>query len=367
MISFANSLQTEAELSRLEHYLEQTFYLSERVNAFRKQKLYTMEIELSRRCDLECTYCYNASSHNNDQHADPDRCKDLLNEAAEYGIREIYWLGGEALQFPQIEDLLRHAKNLGLRNVVFTNGSRFTPGNINTLLETTEWISLHLDTIDPEVFRTLHNTKGDLAYKEFQQILAGIDLLLEMGFPADRVRFTMVLTRDSLATLRQTLEWAIWQKRFHSSTLVPLVDLGRARKGYGENSISRLELRQAYQTRAEIEGRPELLRLGPSEFCKHYDLTNCYIDVFGNVFPYVGIPDICGNIYEEKIGDTLVREFDRLSYADSVDRTTFDSHLTGFCGDCENRRFCFGTRTYSYLSGGIHSSDPMCWRNSDND
>jgi MoaA/NifB/PqqE/SkfB family radical SAM enzyme len=360
-MTLAQFKTVDYELTKLKEYLEQTFYLSERIEAFQRRRLYTLEIEVSRKCDLECTYCYNASTKTTRLNVDPNKCKKLLLEAKEYGIKEIYWLGGETLQYPHISTLLFFSKDLGLRNIVFTNGSRFNPENVEVLKKTTEWISLHLDTIDPETFAQLHNIKRSQSDNELQATFDGIDFLLRSGFQPKRIRFAVVLTMLSLPRLHETLSWAIYEKGFHTATLIPIAFLGRGKKDYEVFSPYKDKLFQAYQKRAEFENRPELLRLGPSEFCKHYELTNCYIDVMGNLFPYVGVADNYGNVYRDSLDELLSNNYEQLSYANAVDQTGFTNVVKGWCGSCDNSSFCFGTRTFSYLKGDLLLSDPMCW------
>ncbi|MFC1583492.1 radical SAM/SPASM domain-containing protein [Candidatus Neomarinimicrobiota bacterium] len=350
-----------SEMERLEYYLEEIYCLSERVEAFRKNKLYTLEIELSRQCNLECIYCYNASTKKNGQHVDPRRCMELLDEANEYGIKEIYWLGGETLLYPFIEDILCYSKTIGLRNIVFTNGTCFDNDIVRLLNDTTDWLVLHLDTLDPTLYAQLHNLTVKESENVLNIILEGVDLLLSSGFPSTRIRISVVLSRLSLPTLDKTLNWARNTKCFHSSILICPVALGRSKTSHEDIILSEDDIHYAYTCRSHIENRPELLKLGSSEFCKHYELTNCYIDVSGNVCPYVGIQGSAGNAYKSNIGDILFDNYPYLSFQNAVDKSSYKNKLEGKCGSCNNQQYCFGTRTYSFLQGDGLSSSPHCW------
>jgi MoaA/NifB/PqqE/SkfB family radical SAM enzyme len=352
---------TVEELHRLEKYLEETFYLSERIEAFKKKKLYTMEIEVTRACDLECTYCYSSSSRLSKLQMTPQQILKILNEASDYGIKEIYWLGGETLQYPYIVEMLYAAKDLGFRNVISTNGSRLSGEMIDHLLKMVDWISFHLDTIDAETFGQLHNMDKDEAEFELQSTFDGIDRLLEAGFPSKRIRLAVVLTKNSYTTLRETLAWGILTKGFHTSTLIPLAAIGYGKNDYSQSIFPPEALAEAFKIRSEIEKRPELLRLGPSEFCKHYELTNCYIDVFGFVHPYVGIDLRSNNLKNKTLSNIIDENYQSLSFSDLVNETGEQNLISGKCGSCENSKYCFGTRTYSCLINNIYDSNPLCW------
>jgi MoaA/NifB/PqqE/SkfB family radical SAM enzyme len=349
------------ELQRLEEFLEATYSIGERIEAFRARKLFTAEIEVSRRCALQCSYCYNSSTAANAHAFEPGACWRLLDELAEYGVKEIYWLGGEPFEWPYFVEALERATSLGLRNVVFTNASRLDGKAISALVKHASWLSLHLDTLDPDIFAQLHLMPRRVAEHELARTLANVDQLLAGGFLPGRIRLAIVLSNLSLPALKETLAWGIQEKNFHTANLITLASLGRGERLYKSLALNSEELHVAYNLRAEVEARKELLRLGPTEFCKHYELTNFYVDVYGNVFPYVGVTTSCGNILRMPVDRILDEQFDTLSFASCVDSTSFINRLHGICGSCENSRLCFGTRTYSLLAGDLGGEDPLCW------
>jgi len=73
-------------------------------------------LDLTRRCQLECTHCYNASGPNG-THGTMTR-EDwfgVLDQGARIGVRMIQLVGGEPTMHPDFGDLVDHALTLGLK------------------------------------------------------------------------------------------------------------------------------------------------------------------------------------------------------------------------------------------------------------
>lgn len=79
-------------------------------------------LDLTRRCQLECVHCYNASGPQGD-HGTMTRADWLtvLDQAADTGVRHVQLIGGEPTLHPDFAALLEHALGLGLNVEVYTN------------------------------------------------------------------------------------------------------------------------------------------------------------------------------------------------------------------------------------------------------
>jgi len=75
-------------------------------------------------CNLRCVHCINASGPRDPWLApmDADAVRGWVNEAAELGVREIYFTGGEPFLHPEILSLLAHALERA-PTTVLTNGT----------------------------------------------------------------------------------------------------------------------------------------------------------------------------------------------------------------------------------------------------
>ncbi len=79
-------------------------------------------LDLTRKCQLECTHCYNASG--------PDGTHgtmtghdwiNVLDQAAACGVCNVQFIGGEPTMHPEFADLVDHALTIGLNVEVYSN------------------------------------------------------------------------------------------------------------------------------------------------------------------------------------------------------------------------------------------------------
>ncbi|MEV0635864.1 radical SAM/SPASM domain-containing protein [Streptomyces sp. NPDC050619] len=79
-------------------------------------------LDLTRKCQLACTHCYNESGPDG-THGSMIRedWLSVLDQAAACGVREIQFIGGEPTLHPDFADLVDHALNNGLNVEVYSN------------------------------------------------------------------------------------------------------------------------------------------------------------------------------------------------------------------------------------------------------
>jgi MoaA/NifB/PqqE/SkfB family radical SAM enzyme len=354
---------------RLRFYLDRYFNLDRRIEAFRQRRLYSLEVELTNKCNRECCYCYNCSSRCSavaDMPFEP--VVKLLKEAAEYGIKSMWWLGGEPTLYPKLEEVLKCSRDLGMENVLFTNGSLLGEGLWKRIRRTVDRIMFHLDTVDEESFIQINNISPVAGRRMLAATMRNLDGVLASGFDPDRISLYVVLFRPTFRTLPQTLEWALSEKGFGTVALYPMVRAGRAARMFSACDLTKGEIKRAFELRAECEERPELLLLGPSEYCKHYQMTMAYVRVDGDITPYAGLSTDCINAHVHQLTKVLDHHFPYLSFSSLVTADgSLNVELGNPCGGCPNSTLCFGTRTSAFnTSGSISAGDPFCWHDSQN-
>lgn len=350
------------ELNRsLVNFLNKHFDLEERMSFFRKRKLYTLEVELTDRCNLGCFYCYREAGPEGRLFLPLMKAKEILEQAKDYGIRQMVWLGGEPTLHPDWARIVRYARNLDLTNELWSNGTTLNSENIERITELCDTFVLHLDSIDPTCFSFVQQNRENAA-RQHQKILDGFDRLLDGGFPSKHARLNVVLCRKTLSNLLPTLDHFMADRKVGTTTLIPLYSSGRGRIVEMDEFLSGAELKGAFLKRAEIEGKPELMLLGVSELDKWRQMTTAYISAEGDVTPYAGIKMSVGNVYRENLREILERSFDDLSFAGAVSLDGIANYIEGQCGSCRNSRYCFGTRANSVFTfGKLDESDPACW------
>ena len=350
-------IETERNLIR---FLDNHFNFRERKEYFQRNTPYSLEIEVTDSCNSSCIYCYNSSiTRKKPFFLEIEKAKDLIDSAVNIGIKVIWWLGGEPLLNRNLFDFLEYAKKKGIKkNVVFTNGILLNNNHIcSRIVDLVDVIVFHLDTTKDSYY-DLQFSESRVRYKN---VIDGIINLITCGFDPQKVRHNITLNKISYMDLNSTLNWAINTMNFGMATLIPMFSSGRGLEVDKRLFLSKDEIQKSFILRAEIEKRPELMWLGPSEYCKQYQLTTCFISSKGDVTPYAGIDIVTGNIYKTCLENIIEDHHDILLFK-STQKRDGTNNLVGSCGNCKNSKYCFGTRTVSYRDGeGIDYSDPTCW------
>lgn len=342
---------------KLEMFLNENFNLQERIEAFRKKKIYSLEIEITRACNLSCFYCY--ANKDNRTNLNFEKAKEIIDEAKDYGIKRISWLGGEPTLNPDWKEIIEYSKSVGLSNELWSNGVTLLD-NASAIAESCDKFVLHLDSIDYDVFASAQerNTFPDVHSK----ILRGLDRLLEIGYSPDKIRLSTVLSRRTLPHLRETMEY-FYPEKVSDITLIPLFATGKGDEVDKNFFLGPEELREAFEMRAFVENRPERLLTGSAEYDKWYQMTNAYIKANGDVSPYAGLDISVGNIYEKDLVEILEGSFEELSFSGIVGEKGAVNKINGKCGECQSSKYCFGTRANSYFTSGTFlESDSTCWK-----
>ena len=82
-----------------------------------------MLAELTHRCPLRCPYCSNPLElERRGQELDTAAWRRVLDQAAELGVLQVHFSGGEPTARPDLEDLVEHAAGLGLYTNLITAG-----------------------------------------------------------------------------------------------------------------------------------------------------------------------------------------------------------------------------------------------------
>ncbi|MEU6170470.1 radical SAM/SPASM domain-containing protein [Streptantibioticus parmotrematis] len=79
-------------------------------------------MDLTRKCQLRCTHCYNGSGPEREHGAmSSENWVSVLDQAADIGVRHVQFIGGEPTLHPEFTILVQHALDAGLHVEVFSN------------------------------------------------------------------------------------------------------------------------------------------------------------------------------------------------------------------------------------------------------
>ena len=319
-------------------------------------RLLTMEIEPSMKCNYNCRYCYASHDNSNEHILSFEELVDVIKQAKELGAEKIIILGGEPTIYPFFLNLLDFINSEGLQSEVFTNGSMITPELSKILFEKKVNVVLKLNSLNPKVMEFLTGRSDSL-----NNALNAIRCLKDAGYPGKNylLGVSTVLCKQNFNEITDLWKWLKDQR------ITPYFEMitpqGKAKED-GKLLIEPKELENLFKRIADIdlelygnkwEIQPPLV----ANKCLR-NMYSCLIDSYGNVKPCVGVNIECGNIREKKLKN-IIKESGLIQ-----DLRNYRKKMRGPCRKCENLDECYGCRGSAYqLTGEPLASDPLCWKN----
>jgi radical SAM protein with 4Fe4S-binding SPASM domain len=163
-------------------------------------------IELTRRCNNRCRYCYN-----NLPASDPralaeelrtDELIRILDETAAAGCVWLLLTGGEIFLRPDFRQIYTHAKQKGLLVTLFTNGTLITP-EVADFLANQRPFSIEI-TLYGATRATYERVTGNPG--SFGQCLRGIGHLRDRGLPLKLKATVSTLNRHEIQEMKRFAE-----------------------------------------------------------------------------------------------------------------------------------------------------------------
>jgi pyrroloquinoline quinone biosynthesis protein E len=124
-------------------------------------------IELTHRCPLQCAYCSNPLKLDEPgSELDTDAWQRVLTEAADLGVLQVYFSGGEPMARPDLAPLVAHASAAGLYTNVITSGVLLTDAAMSALLAASvDHIQLSFQDVRPDEADRFGGYRGGHARK----------------------------------------------------------------------------------------------------------------------------------------------------------------------------------------------------------
>jgi len=276
---------------------------------FEDGKIFILQIESTLKCPQNCNYCYAGSKPDSPEGLSSKKIRELLDSALNLDVKMIDWLGGDPLVRKDWYDLCIYALELGLINNIWTSGIPLaSKETAKKAVEVTKngFISTHLDTLDPELYRLLHG--GEECRVEtsnnIELILKGIKNVISVGKdPGAMVNCITYTTPLAEGDAKGTISYM--QDRFGVKSCLTLFNpvIHRSRNKSWEPSIEQIE--NAFAHRDKIN-YPEDPSCGPMDVSKFYCGTVVCVTSEGWLTPCSVIrTKEFGNIHEEKL-DVLI-------------------------------------------------------------
>ncbi|NLD36389.1 MAG: radical SAM protein [Desulfatiglans sp.] len=178
-------------------------------------------LEITRRCDLNCSYCY--------QKSDPESNKTLFQIEQELiatlGLRKtdtVFITGGEPLLHPDLDAIVKMVKSYRVKPVLMTNGNRLNEEKVISLKESGLFgFVIHVDRGQD---RPGWKGKPEKALNNLRQAYA--DMIYKAGGMI--CGFNTTILPETLNELPDIVEWTVKNiDKVCTNTIIPVRVLGK--------------------------------------------------------------------------------------------------------------------------------------------
>lgn len=339
----------------LDDHLGMEFSLEEIAECRKQKGLLSLELELSRVCNLRCIYCYASSGTALENELSFTEIKKVIDQAVDLGVKKVIVLGGgEPLLYPQLFEVIECLLKNKLVVDLFTNGLTLTDQIARKLYQRKVGVVLKMNSRKPEVQDYLAAKKGT-----FSAISRGLKALQHAGYPDKEhpLGVETIICGPNYDELPELWRWA------RREGIIPYIEAmtmqGRATE-HADLAVAPERVKSLFE---------ELSRIDQTEFgfswtphpplvashCARHEYS-CTVTSTGEVHPCPGVNVSTGNIRERKLAEIL---------ADSNvirDLRNIREKIKGQCAICEKHDHCYGCRGHAYqVTGDYLAEDPLCW------
>jgi len=319
--------------------------------------------ELTHRCPLACPYCSNPLTlERAGNELDTDDWRRVLTEAANLGVLQAHFSGGEPLIRKDLETLIAHAAGCGLYTNLITSGMALSQARANALAQAgLDHAQLSLQDTDAAGADRFAGSKDTLAKKTASAaMLRNADLPLTLN---------AVMHRGNLDHLEAMIETAL---RFGAGRLevAHVQYYGWALRNRAALMPTRAQIDRATgivtAARARLSGRlvidyvvPDYYASRPKACMGGWGQRFLNVDPVGRVLPCHAATTIPGLVFEN-VREKPLAEIWKDSAAFNRFRGT--AWMPEPCRNCERREMDWGgCRCQALaLTGDAGATDPAC-------
>jgi len=343
-------------MSRPQEHWGLEFTPQEIADCLKAGGLLSLELELSRACNLRCIYCYASSGQALENELTLGEIFTVIDQAVKLGARKIIVLGGgEPLLYPGIFEVIDYILSKNLTVDLFTNGTYINKDIADKLYRRRVAISMKMNSRTPDIQDMLAGKQGT-----FVAIEKGLAAVKSAGYPDKHhtLGIETIVCRQNLAEIPALWRWA------RTRSIVPYVEIMTLQGRAAENSsleVSTDKIQALFEQLAAIDAAEFGRRWDPlpplaGSRCARHEYS-CTITSTGDVNPCPGVNLAIGNIREQSLKKIL--------HTSKVIQELRDIRHTikGRCAQCSHNRLCYGCRGHAYqVTGDYLAEDPICWR-----
>lgn len=123
-------------------------------------------VEITKRCNLRCSHCYNESSRDQEDELPRADLSNFLNQADQMGVFSIFLTGGEPFVRRDFIDILYEIKERGMEMGILTNGTLLNKEIIKKLSELNpKFLAVSLESINPGKYWKIRGIDNSIVIK----------------------------------------------------------------------------------------------------------------------------------------------------------------------------------------------------------
>jgi pyrroloquinoline quinone biosynthesis protein E len=326
--------------------------------------------ELTHRCPLQCPYCYNpVNLERTSAELDTEAWLAVIREAAELGILQIHFSGGEPTARKDLPILVRAARDAGLYTNLITSGVLLDEAGFANLVSAgIDHVQLSFQDSDAAGCDRIGGYAGGYEKKvRFAGWVTGAGLPLTAN---------MVVHRQNIRHLETLIELAV-ELGAQRVEIAHVQYYGWAYKNRAALMPSRADLQRAVEiveaARERLKGVltfdhvvPDYYARRPKACMGGWGRRFLNITPSGHVLPCHAAESIAGMVFD-KVGDKPLREIWESSEAFTRFRGT--DWMPEPCRSCDQRAIDWGgCRCQAFaLTGDAAKTDPVCGKSPDHE
>jgi MoaA/NifB/PqqE/SkfB family radical SAM enzyme len=159
-------------------------------------------LELTNRCNLECSHCYSDSSPRSVDAAPLSlaQYQALLSEAASLGCKEVQFIGGEPTLNKNLAALIKFASEMGYRRIeVFTNLVALSEKLLNDFVRHDVKVATSIYSYDAAVHDDITGRAGS-----WKRTIRNVRAVLDSGL---ELRVAVIVMGQNRHQVPETLDW----------------------------------------------------------------------------------------------------------------------------------------------------------------
>ncbi len=180
-----------------------------------------LNIELTKRCNQKCFYCFNNSGNGNiSDELSLNKWKIILSDFQKNGLKSVHFTGGEPFMYYNIIDILKFSQEVGISTTVLSNGYKVShyAKYFSEILSKLKLAQISLDSINSIV-----NNRRRGYENAYNDSINAIETFSLLNVP---VEISTTVSDENINDLIKIGEYA---KSINAKLLIrPMINKGRA-------------------------------------------------------------------------------------------------------------------------------------------